>query len=292
MSTFCPPVVVDLVTYTPTKYGLLSVAKPFPNLDSHWRTCGVQFTSTACAQAQVYTENCTSTVLKATPPEPSLISADPFEIFASWECGVLGKSEEQHRTDALNALDCDAERALEFAFYAGTDVNSPKLVGGGCTTLNTAATPVSVATGIGLLEGAMGVVQCGEATLHFPRELGALAARYNQTYGSGGMLRSAMGSPLAFGTGYGNEAPDGTPAPAGVAWVYATGPVYYAETAPFMNPPTFDDAVDRSTNQLVWEATKTVLLAVDGCACFAVAVVVGESGGGGGGGAGLTYPSP
>lgn len=277
MAVQCPPVPIDFNTYVPSKYGLFSVAKPFPNLDPHWRTCGVTFTSNACPAAEVWIENCTSVPLKIPGSEPGLVVADPFTIYSSWSCGVFGKTPEQHRTDAENALLCAEEREVEALFFSGSAANTPQLVGGGCTALNTTGTPVSLAAGIGALEGAMASVQCGEATLHLPRELGALAARFHQTYGSGNMLRSALGSPMAFGSGYGNASPAGVAPPAGIAWIYITGPVYLAQTEVFMNPPTFEDALDRTNNQLVWEANRTNLLAVDGCACFAVAVSLNGS---------------
>lgn len=272
MAAFCPPVPIDFNTYIPSKYGLFSVVKPFPELDEHWRTCGVAFTSYACPSAEVWIENCTSIPLKGEGVEPNLITADPFTIYSTWSCGVFGKTPEQHRTDAINALLCTEEREVEALFFSGSAADTPQLVGGGCTPLNTTATPYSIASGIGALEGAMGSVQCGEATIHMPRELGALAARFHQTYGAGNTLRTAMGSPIAFGSGYGNASPVGVAPPAGIAWIYATGPVYLAQSEVFMNPPTFEDALNRTNNQLVWEANRTNLLAVDGCACFAVAV--------------------
>lgn len=272
MSNICPPVRVDMETYIPTKFGLFSVAKPFPTLDDHWRTCGVEYESYACPQTDVFVHQCTSPGTKALGQTPVLRTAAPFTVYASWDCAAGGKTPEEHRRAALDALDCSLEREVETSFYLGTAEDTPQLVNAGCTALNTTATPYSIASGIGALEGAMGVAQCGEPTIWLPRELGALAARFNQTYGSGNVLRTAMGSPMAFGTGFGNLSPVGVAPPAGIAWIYATGPLYMVRGGAFMTPPDFESAFNRTNNRLTWMAEETVLLSIDGCACFAVAV--------------------
>lgn len=272
MSNICPPVKVDMDTYNPLKYGLLSVVKPFPPLDPHWATCGVEYESYACADAEVFINVCSSPATKSDGQTPVIRNDAPFTVVSSWDCAAGGKSPEEHQARAMRSLQCALEREIEGAFYLGTTEDTPKLVGSGCTALNTTATPYSIASGIGALEAAMATVMCGEGTIHLPRDLGALAARFNQTFGSGNMLRSALGTPMAFGSGYGNLSPVGVAPPAGIAWIYGTGPVY-AELGPaFMTPPTFEDAFNRTNNRLKWLAEETVLLSIDGCACFAVAV--------------------
>lgn len=274
MSVVCIPAVAEFPngTTTPTKYGLFSVAKPFPELDDHWRSCGVQFQSESCPESQLWIQGCPESGSKSLGPDQSLLDFDPFTIYTSWNCGVLGKTPQEHMASAQRALLCIEETAVEEVFYSGTTADTPSLVGSGAIPINTTATPYSLASGIGALEGAMGAVQCGEPTIHAPRELGALAARFHQTFGSGGMLRTALGSPIAFGTGYGNTSPVGVAPPAGIAWLYATGPVYLAKSEIWMNPPTFEDALNRTNNELIWEANRTFVLGVDGCATFAVAV--------------------
>ena len=273
MSNICPPVNLDLDTYTPTKYGLFSVAKPFPDdIDPHWATCGVQYESYACPQADVFIHQCTSPSTKAAGQEPTIRTAAPITVYSSWDCAAGGKSPAEHQLRAERALECSWEREVEGAFYLGTAEDTPQLVDAGCIAINTTATPYSLASGIGALEGAMATAQCGEPTIYLPRELGALAARFHQTYGSGNMLRTAMGSPMAFGAGFGNLSPVGVAPPAGIAWIYATGPLYMASAPMFVNPPTFADAFNPANNRLRWLAEKTVLLSIDGCACYAVAV--------------------
>lgn len=287
MSSTCPPQVIDLNSYVANKYGLMSVARAFPQLEAHALGCGVTYTSLICPESDVWVDLCDSPQIKLRGPAPDVISNDPFVINASWACGVFGKTEAEHRQGALDALAWTAERSIEEAFYFGTAVDSPVLVGPGTTALNTAATPVSLAAGIGMLEAMIGQTMAGVGTIHLPRELGDIAARYHQTFGSGGTLYTALGTPIAFGTGYGNVSPAGVPAPDGVVWIYGTGPVFLALGEPFMNPPSFQDAIDRTNNELFWMAEQQVLLSVDGCGAWAVAVsLVEDTGGGGGGGTG------
>lgn len=278
MASICPPTVIDMNdSYTANKFGLFSVAKSFPGLDAHALGCGVTYTSLLCPDSQTWLDICESPQIKTRGPEPETIAHDPFLIHASWACGALGKTEAEHRDGAMKALAWTAERSIEETFYIGTALDTPELVGPGTTALNSTATPVSLAAGIGMLESIIGGTMAGIGTIHLPRELGALAARYHQTFGSGGTLFTALGTPMAFGTGYLNLSPAGVAPPAGVAWIYGTGPLYLALGEIFMNPPTFADALDRTNNEVLWLAEQQVLLSVDGCGSWAVAVTVDGS---------------
>lgn len=287
-------VLIDSPTkYSEHRFGLFSITQELTGLQEQWEIYGVEWESETCTQdAGVWTESCGDNLSPMTGGESSLgmVTADPFLLHARWECASLGRTPEEHQAAALRALACSEQRVVEERFY------NEFLVQPETIPLNLASAPFTLAAGIGLLEGTLGSTQCGDPYIHLPRELGALAARYNQTFGAGGVLRSALGSLFSFGVGYGNVGPDGTPAPDGVAWIYGTGPVFLARTAPFMNPPTFADALDREINRVYWWAQRRYLLATDTCASFAVAVTAGcECGSGGGGGGsfgGLNFPSP
>lgn len=285
MSELCPPVVVDLDDYAPLKFGLKAAARPFPNLDPHWRQCGVQFETFTCGQANQWIDSCESFPTKPEPPTPTLLQFDPVTIYADWLCGPIGMSPQDRQRRSEIALECSEDRELEDFFYTSY------LTAGTGIALNAAASPVTMPVGVGMLEGALAMTQCGEPTIHAPRDMGELAAAYHLTYGSGSLLRTAMGSPWIFGSGYGNVAPDGTPAPAGVTWLYGTGPLYLVQSELFMTPPTFEDALNRTNNDVRWEASRTSLVAANSCVIYAVAIATAASSGGGGGG-GLLYPSP
>lgn len=285
MGTINPAVVIDLVGYTPLKFGLKSVASPLNIGDDHWITGGVTFETFTCAQADQWFESCESMTTKAEPPEPTQLTFQPVTVYADWACGPFGMTPEQRQNASELALNCAEEREIEDYFYTSY------LTSGVATALNTDLTPVVMPVGVGMLEDALADAQCGEPTIHAPREVGELAAAYHLTYGSGNVLRTALGSPWIFGAGYGNLDPDGVPAPAGVVWLYGTGPMYLAQSGISMTPPTFADALNRSNNEVRWEAQRTSLPLTNSCAVFAVAVTTAASSGGGGGG-GLLYPSP
>lgn len=285
MSSLCPPVVVDLNEYTPLKYGLKSVSRPFPDIDSHWQSCGVQFQTWTCAQANQWVDSCESIGLKADPPEPVLLNYDPVTIYSDWLCGPLGQDPSVREQRSRMALDCAEDREIEDYFY------TTYLTDGSAAALNTDLTPMVLPTAIGALEAAMALANCGTPTIHAPREIGELAAAYHLTYGAGSTLNTALGSPWVFGSGYGNTDPDGVPAPAGVVWIYATGPMYLQQSEVFMTPPTFEDALNRTNNTVRWEASRTSLVGHNSCVTYAVAITTAASSGGGGGG-GLLFPSP
>lgn len=275
MSVACPPVAIDLESYVPNKFGLFSVARAFPEMDARSLYCGVTYSSLLCPDSQTWLDLCESSGIKGRGPDQNIIANDPFTIYANWECGVLGKTPAEHEDGAHKALAWTAERSIEETFYIGTSIDTPVLAGGSTIALNTTATPVSLAAGIGMLEAAIGGTIAGIGTIHLPRELGALAARYHQTFGSGGMLSTALGTPMAFGTGYQNLSPAGVVPPNGVAWIYGTGPVYLALGEVFIK--SFVDSLDRTNNDLFLLAEQQVLLSVDGCGAWAVAVTVDGS---------------
>lgn len=82
-----------------------------------------------------------------------------------------------------------------------------------------------LALGIGLLEDAIAERYGGIGTLHIARELAATITSKQMVRRDGPRLRSPLDNLYAFGAGYRTAGPDGTPAPAGQAWLYATGPV-------------------------------------------------------------------
>lgn len=288
-------VLIDSPTkYAPHRFGLFSITQELTGLPEQWEIYGVEWESETCAQdAGVWTESCGDNLSPMSGGESTtgMVTADPFLLHARWECASLGRTPQEHEAAAQRALACTEQRVVEERFF------NEFLVQPETTPLNLDSSPVSLAVGIGALEQALGQTQCGDPYLHLPREMGAVAARFNQTFGAGGVLRSALGSPFSFGVGYGNVGPDGTPAPDGVAWIYGTGPVFLAQSGVFMNPPTFADALDREINRVYWWAQRRYLLATDTCAAFAVAVWLGDEcgctgGGGGGSFGGLNFPSP
>lgn len=95
------------------------------------------------------------------------------------------------------------------------------------TDVTPAAGAVSPKVGLALLEQAAGATYAGTPTIHVPRSVGALLWESVPLNERGGIYYSPQGSKIASDAGYGiaNKSPAGVAAPAGEAWLYATGEV-------------------------------------------------------------------
>jgi hypothetical protein len=76
---------------------------------------------------------------------------------------------------------------------------------------------------------------------------------------------------VAFYGGSPNTGPDGSPAPAGTAWIYASGTVVIRRSEIFVNPDTLAAALNRSTNEVLVLAEREIVITRE---CGTAAVLV------------------
>jgi hypothetical protein len=143
------------------------------------------------------------------------VGGKPFVIFEGLSCLALTVAEA--RTRAENRL------ALHEQFWVESQVDATVLRQD-ATVLN-GGTAVGLSVGIGLLEDAIADQYGGIGTIHAARELAAPFTHAQIVQRDGSRMRSPLDNLYAFGAGYTTTGPDGTAAPDGQAWVYATGPV-------------------------------------------------------------------
>ena len=152
--------------------------------------------------------------------------------------------------------------ALEAQLGGALFADAPNLIDG--PTLLASGAAVTAAAAVGYLEGA--IAETGiEGVLHLTKEVvGYLGASFFTA--SGGILRTASGTPVVAGTGYAaNGHPDNGGAPAsGQSWCYATGPVQYAhEPTIFNSPDTIAEALDREDNTVIYRAERDLWVGFD-----------------------------
>lgn len=269
-----PSIVTDNVSP-----GLFSAAVAQPTPDGHWELGGVQYESAGtCAKPEGWEYVCPP----ATPQNKTsslgfeTLTGDPFTEVLGIACDLPGHTLDDFATRVRAAFLACVETRVETAFWSGDQGNDPHLAdatAGAVHVVAPASAPLSLTAGLSELESYLGDNLCGRAYLHAPRTLAAYAAE--------GMLlvdpatsrmRTPLGSRWVFGSGYSvNTGPDGVAAPAGVAWIYATGQVNLWRSDVYLNPDDLRYGFNTRSNEVEIFAEQTFALTRE-CLTAAVAV--------------------
>lgn len=255
-----PLLIVDAPAIQPYMYGLESVAVPQPKDDIHWEM-GVEYEGIAsylpglwpgvCFDAEPTTE---------TPPSGAPITQGlPFAVNAAVQCSVVGYTEEYILSRAQAILKLGWQNAAEKALGSGSVNNAPALTSG--TALPAASGGVSWVSAISQLEGYLAGNYLGRGVIHVPRAAAAYLSNAH-IIDRGNVLQTIIGTQFVFGN-YPNLGPGGTPAPAGMIWVYATGMVGVRRGEPFI-PGGLAQWLNRATNVQEVTAQQQTVLTVDG----------------------------
>jgi hypothetical protein len=270
---------------TPT--GLFTAARIIQGADlpsdgngTRWEA-GVQYQVETCADVSGWSETC--------PPEdpeektfdlrfPTIVGT-PFVAYLGIDCPLVGYTLDEFETSVRNGFLANEQRLVEQAFWSGEFGNSPSLAGtaedpSDCVDLTPGAGALSIVGGVSALEDYLGSNYGGVGVIHAPRKVAAFAAADTQIERSGARLTTTLGTRWAFGGGYAvNTGPDGVVAPAGEAWLYATGAVTIYRSEVFVNPDELRAAFDTRTNQVHILAERKYVITRE-CACAAVRVDV------------------
>jgi hypothetical protein len=267
-----PVVEVPEPTPIPAGFGLYSVAQLVDPTDRHTQA-GVSWRPTICGVATPFPIDCpedyTLDFLDGVP----FTETRPFGISAGVRCKLVGTTIPDLREIAREQLRLTESRGVELGYLYGEvlpdgspspylhGVPEENVLGGG---------PVSAAMGIGLLEEAIGNMTGAQGVIHAPRVgIGTLGG---QVVADGPRLRTKLGTPVAFGTGYDGSGPDGT-VPAGSRWLYATGPVQVTR-GPVVNIPNEDrEVLNRENNEATVHAARIVSVG-HSCGIYAVQITL------------------
>lgn len=242
---------------------------PLP-LPAHAITPGMSFEADSCGEARLYPAPC------ATPPYPArvldtgdgLVAAFPFNVYVTQVCGTFGHdfAEADRRIRAKLAV---AEaRAVERAFWGavvGTDGVDDVVGQIGQVSL---AASASVVEAVSLLEQQIATVYGGEGIIHARPRMAAYMADRGQIM-PGPVPRTAAGTRVVFGRGYGGIGPANEAVGATTEYMFVTGRVILWRDDVFVSKPT--DALDRTTNQLGMYAMRNYAIAVE---CGAASTLV------------------
>lgn len=285
-----PRLLVPAPMFTPSQYGLLSVAQPATPDNAHWQN-GVTWPAN-CIDADTTYEECITVTGTGSPPAaPTLPSstdfsyrgATPFTIFARFNCSPVGNDVNALAEEALRNM---GSVQVEKAFWSGTAggqstvfphlAASVTVTGSDNIMLQTA--PVTgaaddAAAALGYLEGQLGTCYNGQGVIHVPASAAATFFARELFEDIGGKLYTGKGNLVVIGNGYPGTSPTGAAASAGTAWVYATGAIM--EMHGPVRARTLTETLDRSENTINAIAEQTYLIAWDGCCHAGVQVTLG-----------------
>lgn len=283
-----PRLIVNAPTFTPSPYGLLSVAQQVITDGPHWQN-GITW-QTSCLVPMgrsTYDECIVVTGSGGPPPEPSAKTdivdmtyrgATPFTAYAKFDCSLAGMDDAiKIASDALAQSESwQVERAFWTGIVDGRSVVFPHLAATAQildaqgielqdpTSIVVTGAAVDVATGLGLLESALADCYNGVGVIHVPVKLLPTLQAYNLVVAQNGKLRTLNGNLVAVGAGYPGSSPSGVAPADGEAWMYATGAVFMYR-GEVQIPSDKVSSINRTTNTREMIAERTYVLGWDCC---------------------------
>lgn len=283
---------VDAPPYTPSPYGLLSVADMRSEGDQHWQA-GVTWQSN-CGDSTTTFDECISSspaasgipTSKGAGFGPAWRGATPFTVFAEIDCSSIDFYDRADQL-ATEALTRNETYTVERAFWSGIvdhtqniayphlaaddnvwDPNSvhPILLQQAAYTVT--GTGVDPVCALAMLENDLAIEINGQGVIHMPNELAVYLMAENVLIRDGNRLLTPNGNVVVVGNGYTGTGPNGENAD-GVLWMYSTGRVFgYRSSIRILKPP---GAFDRSLNTVKVIAERNYVMAYD---CYLAGVPV------------------
>lgn len=283
-----PRLIVNPPAFTPSPYGLLSVAQQVTADGPHWQN-GVTWQASCPSplSRSTYDECIAVTGSGEAPPEPAAKTdnvdlayrgATPFTVYAKFDCSLSGM--EDALKIATNTLAQGESWHVERSFWTGLadgrvvvfphlaadaeviDAQSIELQSSASIVVTGAA--IDVATGLGLLEAALADCYNGVGVIHVPVKLLPTLQAWGLVVAQNGKLRTLNGNLVAAGGGYPGTSPSGVAPAAGEAWMYATGAVFMYR-GDVQIPSDKVSSINRANNTREMIAERTYVLGWDCC---------------------------
>lgn len=212
---------VEQPSINPYRFGALSAYSIIDSPDAHERN-GIVYKALACSSVVVpWVDNCDGDLVE--PKEPTDLSfyteaaGCPQHLLTVFSC----------KTTTLDAMFSEARAAFDLWEQKATeDLVWASVITPGATDITpTPGIGLSLVQALALLESTANGAYPGQLTIHGDRGLGNYAAFFLQLVREGAALYTPLGSKWALYADGLNTDPDGDPAPAGFAWLYATSNV-------------------------------------------------------------------
>jgi hypothetical protein len=254
------------------RYGLLSAAAGPIDLPPHGAGGGVRYVPVSCGEAHAWPIECTGEAVVSTAkqgdPGDELVEANPFAVYASYECGSVGYTPREFTDKVLRRLANGEQGAVEYSLWTGnSDVGGVDL---GISNFQDDASAITVADDSDLAsvvsameEWAYFTMRYGNvAYIHAPVSMAAWFGTNHLIRFENGLYKTDFGSIIVFGGGYPGTGANGEAAPVGGAYMHITGQTtVYRSAEPFVYP--VPQTLDKSTNQYFLLAEREYAVAFD-----------------------------
>ncbi len=266
---------------SPHRYGLLAVAEPMTPEDGHWEG-GITWDDDLCSGIHSSSDSCPpASVPKITDRDFQSCCADPFLLYASYDCPPVGTIAQDAFDIAKKRLIIREGRELERVFWTGITEDgieiNPSLAygnsecGNAPVDLTSPEGPVGVIGSMAVLESALGNCAPGTGVIHANYGLASFLAANRLITQENDAWYTVTGQRIVIGAGYPGTGPLNSPADAGTTWVFATGPVVLYRSEVFLTPERYVEAVDARINSVQVYAER-VYAAGWSCCLFAMQV--------------------
>jgi len=233
------------------RYGLFTAARVTDDLDVRGVASGFQFAAQDCGTARFFDANCETAPFKTFDEGTSYMNGEPYWIYATLQCGTVGRSPSEIESQVRRKLAAYEQRQVEAALWGGTTppVDPALVTTAGVVTVTPAADGAGAA--IAALEESFYSSYGYVGTIHMHMSAYAALAYaelISDDSRGAGALTTPMGSVWSLGAGYGITGPAGAAPDAGNVWAFMTPPVWIKRTAqPIV--PDVTATMDRTTNQ-------------------------------------------
>ena len=104
------------------RYGLFNAATVLDDLDTRGIASGFQVPAEDCGLVRAYDANCATHPAKTFDEGLTYMEATPYWIYATRQCGTVGKTAAEMETSVRRRLASGEQRAVEAQFWGGTAV--------------------------------------------------------------------------------------------------------------------------------------------------------------------------
>lgn len=239
----------------------------------------------ACITTAVM-DPCATTTMTI-PPNPSLVSVMPFEVWAGDKCSAFGFEGRDYAGRAERALLASESFAIAHELWTGTRAKASGwpnnyLAGVTANVLSTGATAVSPSDALACLEQGIAETSNGQrGVIHCTPHLGSYFSELGQTLRTvDNLIVTYRGTIIIADAGYPGSGPTGTGPTSDHEWAYGTLIPTVRRSPIMVNPETMAQAVTRSVNDVEYRAWRMAAVSFPPCTHVAVQVNVPLCGGG------------
>lgn len=268
---------LDLKTIEQRPYALLlDVAERIPddllstNGTPRWPLAGITWVTWGCTNIDTDVVGCDKTNIKTLEDFAAIETQNPFLLVDGVRCSTLSSVPETMDARLETRLDIYASAAFAVELMRGTNggpnsfrTNETTIISNTARTLRLAFVDLENFLAQKLF-GARGVIHLTVGAM-------VLAAADQLVHFIDGQWRTATGHLVVADAGYTGAAPNGVGAPAAdTAFLYASGPIYYAITATKPVGRRDHESTDMTRNVHQFFSERYGILAFDPCSVGAV----------------------